>query len=178
MNRPTQFQYPIQPRAPQGPKAPMDTRPLVFFYTDGSASVQTRDGGWAVIIKDERGNRRSFGGYVGDTTSNQMELTAVYEAVKRLKKPCRIQLVTDSQNLIGWLWGWDTLNRRVSRAHSFRASNPIRAHVDQINNTLVRVGHVLVEPVWVRGHDGHPENEEADRLAERCRSQKIREYIG
>ena len=85
------------------------TNNVVKIFTDGACSGNPGPGGYGVILK--YGNQiKEISGYEPDTTNNRMEMTAVIKALQRLKKPCKIKLVTDSNYVIKgmtqWIPGW------------------------------------------------------------------------
>lgn len=135
--------------------------PLVSVYTDGACSGNPGPGGWgAVLIYNDR--RREISGSEPLTTNNRMELRAAIEALRRLKRPCRVELYTDSEYLrrgmSEWLsrWkknGWRTADRKpVKNADLWQELD----RLSQIHD---------VHWHWLRGHTGHGENERADALA-------------
>ena len=82
----------------------------VTIYTDGACSGNPGAGGWGAILMHE-GKKKEFSGFDPETTNNKMELTAVIEALKKLKKPCKVQLYSDSAYVVnaltlGWLDNW------------------------------------------------------------------------
>lgn len=140
----------------------------VILYTDGACSGNPGPGGWAAILKHPGTGKikRISGGHL-NTTNNRMELTAVIEGLRALKtnKRWRVHLVSDSQYVIHgltlWIKGWMANNwRRGKKA----GSPPVK------NVELWQTLHALTERhemsyEFVRGHTGHPENEECDRMA-------------
>ena len=136
--------------------------PEVEIYTDGACSGNPGAGGWGAILRYGSVEKELSGGE-SDTTNNRMELTAVIEALKALKKPCNIVLYTDSRYVMDgvneWMpnWklnGWRTTNKKT----------PVK-NVDlwQILESLIEKHKI--KWVWVKGHNGHPENERVDKLA-------------
>ena len=82
----------------------------VAIYTDGACSGNPGPGGWGAIL-EYNGHERTLSGGAPETTNNRMELTAVIEALKKLKEPCVVELYSDSKYVIdalekGWVWGW------------------------------------------------------------------------
>lgn len=133
----------------------------VEIFTDGACAGNPGPGGWAAILR-YRDIEREISGFEGHTTNNKMELTAVIEAFKLLKEPCRIRIHSDSQYLkkgiTEWIrnWkrnGWMTAEKKpVKNRELWEALDALR-------------GKHLVEWIWVRGHAGHAENERCDALA-------------
>jgi len=135
--------------------------PQVVIYTDGACRGNPGPGGWgAVLIFGER--ERELCGGERATTDNRMEMTAAIEALEALKRPCQVELHTDSQYLRNgisqWLsiWkarGWRTMSKgEVKNEDLWRRLDAARARHD-------------VDWRWVKGHAGHPLNERADALA-------------
>jgi ribonuclease HI len=135
--------------------------PQVVIYTDGACRGNPGPGGWgAVLIFGDR-EREIWGGELA-TTNNRMEMTAAIEALLALKRPCQVELHTDSQYLRSgisqWLsiWkarGWRTMSKgEVKNEDLWRRLDAARARHD-------------VDWRWVKGHAGHPLNERADALA-------------
>ena len=141
-----------------------DNRPRkkVNIYTDGACSGNPGAGGWGTILV-YKGKEREMSGGAAETTNNRMELTAVIEGLKALKEACKVTVVTDSQYVanginLGWAKGWKENNWR--KKDKKPALNP--ELWDELL-TLIDKHEVTIE--WVRGHDGHPENERCDRMA-------------
>ena len=135
--------------------------PQVVIYTDGACSGNPGPGGWgAVMLSGE--NRKEICGGEPDTTNNRMELMGAIQALEALKKPCRVELHTDSQYVMKgiseWIhsWkrrGWRTAdNKPVKNDDLWRRLDEARSHHD-------------VTWRWVKGHAGHELNERADELA-------------
>ncbi len=134
----------------------------VNVYTDGACRGNPGAGGYGVIL-EYNGNRKQLSGGEKSTTNNRMELTAAIVGMQALKEPCEVTLYSDSKYLIdaiekGWLEGWKT--RGWIKADKKPVLNP---DLWQIIYGLL--SYHKVTTVWVKGHDGHPENELCDRLA-------------
>ena len=136
--------------------------PEVEIYTDGACSGNPGAGGWGAILRYGRIEKELSGGAV-DTTNNRMELTAVIEALKALKKPCNVTLYTDSRYVMDgvneWLPNWKLNGWRTSNKKT-----PVK-NVDlwQLLESLIE--NHKIKWIWVKGHNGHPENERVDKLA-------------
>jgi len=143
----------------------------VRIYTDGACSGNPGPGGWGVLMI-ARGRERELCGGEAATTNNRMELTAAIRALGALKKRCRVSLYTDSQyvrqGITEWLPLW------VARGWKTSGRKPVK-NQDLWQQLAEIAGRHDVEWHWVRGHDGHPENERADELARRGMGQVIRE---
>ena len=134
---------------------------VVEIFTDGACKGNPGPGGWGAILRS-KGRETEISGNNRDTTNNRMEMTAVIEALKKLRKPSKVVIHTDSQyvknGLTSWLprWkrnGWITSTKKpVKNAELWRSMEAL------CNKHSVRW-------VWVRGHSGHPENERCDELA-------------
>ncbi len=134
----------------------------VEMFTDGACSGNPGPGGWGTVLR-YNGVERELSGGEENTTNNRMELTAVIEGLRALKQPCRVLLRTDSKYvadgvLKGWADGWQ--KRGWRKADGKPALNP-----DLWEQLLELLGQHDVEITWIKGHNGHPENERCDRLA-------------
>ncbi len=136
----------------------------VFIYADGACSGNPGPGGWGAILRCPALNlEKRLSGAEKNTTNNRMELRAVIQAFRALKRPCRVVVTTDSRYIVdafvkGWLKSWQKNGWRTA------AKEPVKN--EDWWRELLRVieGHG-VEWRWIRGHAGHPENELADSLA-------------
>ena len=135
--------------------------PDVVIYTDGACSGNPGPGGWgAILISGE--HRRELCGGEGATTNNRMELTAAIRALAALKRPCKVELHTDSQyvrqGITEWLAGWKARGWRTA------AKAPVKNEDLWRELDSARARHDVAWR-WVKGHAGHPLNERADELA-------------
>ena len=135
---------------------------FVEVFTDGACSGNPGKGGWGAVLRYGTTEKELCGG-ADDTTNNRMELTAVIEALSALKEPCRVKLTSDSKYVIdaitkGWVYGWKQNGWR-------KADKKPALNVDLWERLLPLLERHKVEFVWVKGHDGHPENERCDALA-------------
>ncbi len=134
----------------------------VEIYTDGACSGNPGAGGWGTIIRYKQHERELSGG-CSETTNNRMELTAVIEGLKALKESCSVTIYTDSQYVAngickGWAEKWKKNGWRKSDKKP--ALNP-----DLWEELLTALRRHKYEIIWLKGHDGHPENERCDKLA-------------
>lgn len=134
----------------------------VNVYTDGACRGNPGKGGWGAIL-EYKGIRREMSGGEKETTNNRMELTAVIEALSALKEPCEVTLYSDSKYVIdglskGWARSWK--KNGWKKADKSPALNP-----ELWDKLLELTDYHTLEYVWVKGHDGHPENERCDTLA-------------
>ncbi|WP_298984894.1 ribonuclease HI [uncultured Roseibium sp.] len=139
----------------------MSTENRVTIYTDGACSGNPGPGGWGAILRFG-GHERELQGGETETTNNRMELMAAIEALNTLKRPCAVDLYTDStyvrSGIREWLEGWKRKNWRTA------ANKPVKnADLWQALDTA-RERHDVTWH-WVKGHAGHPDNERADELA-------------
>lgn len=133
----------------------------VIVYTDGACRGNPGPGGWGALLK-YRGVEKTLSGGEAATTNNRMELRAVIEALRAIKRRCLVEIHTDSSyvknGITQWLprWksnGWRTAGRR-----------PVK-NQDLWLELEAQAGQHQVSWHWVRGHSGHPDNELADQLA-------------
>ena len=142
----------------------MSERPAgkhVRLYTDGSCHGNPGPGGWAAILECD-GRERELVGATRATTNNQMELTAVIEGLRALREPCRVEVFTDSRYVVDGMKSW--LKNWKQRGWLTADKKPVK------NSDLWRAldGEAAKHQTtwhWVRGHDGHPQNERCDALA-------------
>jgi len=133
----------------------------VTIYTDGACSGNPGPGGWGAILKF--GDRiKELSGGEPVTTNNRMELSAAIAALEALKKPCTVDLHTDSQYLrngiMSWIHGWKRNGWRTASREPVK-NVELWQRLDQALAQHKIVWH------WVKGHAGHPDNERADELA-------------
>lgn len=135
--------------------------PFVVIYTDGACRGNPGPGGWGAILTSGDREREICGGEL-NTTNNRMELMAAIAALETLKRPCKVELHTDSQYLrtgiMEWLAGWKARGWRTA------AKAPVK-NEDLWRRLDEARSHHTVEWRWVKGHAGHPMNERADGLA-------------
>jgi ribonuclease HI len=134
---------------------------IVDIYTDGACSGNPGPGGWGAILRAHGQEKELFGGDPA-TTNNRMEMTAVIEALRALKRPVAARVHTDSQyvqkGITEWIHGWKKRGWKTAGRDPVKNEDLWRA-LDEL-----AACHRL-EWHWVRGHAGHPENERADALA-------------
>jgi ribonuclease HI len=135
--------------------------PQVLIYTDGACRGNPGPGGWgAVLIWN--GQEKELCGGEPATTNNRMELTAACEALEALKKPCVVELHTDSQYVKTGISEW----LRVWKAKGWRTTTKGEVkNVDLWQRLDAANQRHTVTWKWVKGHAGHELNERADRLA-------------
>jgi len=137
----------------------------VTAYTDGAASGNPGPGGIGVVLEAGKHRRELWGGF-RRTTNNRMELLAVITALEALKKPgMEVLVVSDSKYVIdsveqGWVFDWE-------KKGFAKKKNP-----DLWKRFLAIFRQHKVKFEWIRGHNGHPQNELCDRLAVAAREQR------
>ena len=148
------------------PNTKTDT--VVHLFTDGACENNPGRGGWAAVLRSGSSEKELSGGYA-HTTNNRMELRAVIEGLKALKRPgLRVVVVSDSKYvtepvLQGWLETW--------AAKQFRKGKIMRENADLWLELRPLLQRHEVTFRWIKGHAGHPENERCDLLAVAARSQ-------
>ncbi|MFV0399968.1 MAG: ribonuclease HI [Oscillospiraceae bacterium] len=143
----------------------------VRLYTDGACSGNPGPGGWGTILRFG-GHEKELSGGEADTTNNRMELTAVIKGLEALKEPCKVDVTSDSRYVVdavekGWARGW--------KARGWKKADKKPALNADLWEQLLRLLDTHdVTFHWIRGHDGHPENERCDALA----VEAYQQYIG
>ncbi len=139
----------------------MNKKNPVVIYTDGACSGNPGPGGWGSVLL-YNGHRRELSGGESQTTNNRMEMIAVIVALETLKRPCAVELHTDSkyvmQGITEWLPNWK------ARGWKTAAKKPVK-NVDLWQQLDAAVARHDIDWRWVKGHSGVPENERADELA-------------
>ena len=136
----------------------------VIIHTDGACKGNPGPGGWGAVLQAGGGHEKELWGGERNTTNNRMELMAAIQALEALKRPCKVELHTDSkyvmQGITEWMRGWKargwlTADKKpVKNADLWQRLDAARARHD-------------VKWRWVKGHAGHELNERADQLANR-----------
>lgn len=134
---------------------------LVEIYTDGACSGNPGPGGWGALLRCDGVEKELSGGEL-QTTNNRMELMAAIMALEALTRPTRVRLYTDSQyvqqGMTTWIAGWQ------KRGWKTADKKPVK-NADLWQRLAQAAAQHQVDWQWVRGHDGHPDNERVDRLA-------------
>lgn len=135
---------------------------FVEIFTDGACSGNPGCGGYGAILKYGNAVKEISQGYK-TTTNNRMELLAAITALEMLKEPCKVDLYSDSKYLVdsinkGWIEKWQANNWKKSGSE--KAKN-----IDLLIRLVAQTQRHDVSFIWVKGHDGHPENERCDTLA-------------
>ena len=139
----------------------MNSNKIINIYTDGACKGNPGPGGWGALLEYE-GYTKEIKGFSPLTTNNIMELKAVFEALKIIKYPSKIIIMTDSKyvknGISDWInnWkakGWKTANKKPVK------NKELWQELDNLSSNHE------IEWKWVKGHAGHPGNEKADQLA-------------
>lgn len=133
----------------------------VEMATDGACKGNPGPGGWAALLRF--GDREmELSGGEALTTNNRMELMAAIRGLEALKRPCRITLSTDSKYVMDgitkWIHGWQRNGWRTADR------KPVK-NADLWQELVAAVARHKIDWQWVRGHNGHPDNERVDALA-------------
>jgi ribonuclease HI len=133
----------------------------VDIFTDGACKGNPGPGGWGALLRMGRHEKELSGGDPA-TTNNRMELTAAIKALEALIEPCDIRLHSDSKYVLDgitrWVHGWQKNGWKNA------SKQPVR-NADLWHDLIAAAKPHKVEWIWVKGHNGHPENERADALA-------------
>jgi ribonuclease HI len=133
----------------------------VEVFTDGACKGNPGPGGWGAILRMGP-HEKEMSGSDPQTTNNRMEMTAVIKALNALIEPCEVTLYTDSKYVIEGITKW---------VHGWKRNGWVNASKQPVRNA--DLWHELIEAAqrhqmnwqWVRGHNGHVENERVDKLA-------------
>ena len=133
----------------------------VEIFTDGACKGNPGPGGWGAILRYGTTEKEIYGASK-NTTNNIMELTAVIESLKNLKKPCELIITTDSKyvknGITEWIHNWKKNGWRTAAKKEVK-NKELWIELD----SLIQIHSISWD--WVKGHSGHPENERADVLA-------------
>lgn len=139
----------------------MSDENVVELFTDGACSGNPGPGGWGVLLR-WRGTEKELSGGETPTTNNRMELMAAIEGLKALKRPASVRVWTDSvyvrDGITKWIHGWKRSGWKTAD------KKPVK-NVDLWQALLAAAEPHEIEWRWIKGHNGHPENERADALA-------------
>jgi len=146
--------------------APPNKTPEVQLFTDGGCSGNPGPGGWAFLLRHvASGKELEDSGAERETTNNRMEMTAVIRGLQALKRPCHVELISDSvyvgKGLSEWMpkWRANGWRRRTKSGWAEVKNEDLwRLLSDLLQKHRVKFTHI-------RGHTGHPENERCDTLA-------------
>ena len=133
----------------------------IEIFTDGACRGNPGPGGWGALLRFGS-KEKEINGHSASTTNNIMELTAVIEALKQIKKPYEIDITTDStyvkNGITVWIHNWKINGWKTAAKKSVK-NKELWIELDE----LIKIHQI--NWIWVKGHSGHPENEKADELA-------------
>ena len=134
---------------------------IVDIFSDGACLGNPGPGGWAALLRFGA-TEKEFSGGEPLTTNNRMELMAPIARLNALTRPCRVRITTDSQyvqkGITQWIHGWKRKGWKTADKKPVKNADLWQA-LDQAQSRHDVTWH------WVRGHDGHVENERVDHLA-------------
>lgn len=136
----------------------------VEIYTDGACRGNPGPGGWGALLRAGDHEKELYGAEP-QTTNNRMELMAAIQALEALKRPVDVSLTTDSQYLRKGITEW--LPQWKRRGWKTADKKPVK-NQDLWERLERALGQHRIRWHWIKGHSGHPENERADRLANRA----------
>ena len=133
----------------------------VEIFTDGACKGNPGPGGWGALLRMGK-HEKELSGSDPSTTNNRMEMTAVIRALEALIEPCEVLLHSDSRYVIDgmtkWIHGWQ------KKGWVNASKKPVR-NEDLWHELIDAAGRHRINWQWVKGHDGHVENERVDKLA-------------
>jgi len=139
----------------------MSELPFVEIATDGACKGNPGPGGWGAVLRTAR-RELELSGHEAQTTNNRMELKGAIMALRALKKPCRVELSTDSKYVMDgitkWVFGWQRNGWRTADRKPVKNAERWQALIEAARPHAI-------DWKWVKGHAGHPGNERADALA-------------
>jgi len=133
----------------------------IYLYSDGSSLGNPGPGGYGTILK-YKDKCKILSGGAKNTTNNQMELLGVIEGLKALKEPCDVEIISDSKYVVQaineWLKNW--------QKNGFKTADkkPIK-NIELWQEYIKASQNHKINATWVKGHNGHDENEECDKIA-------------
>lgn len=134
----------------------------ITMFTDGACKGNPGPGGFGTILRYNSTEKELSGGEAS-TTNNRMELTAVIVGLQALKEPCEVDIYTDSKYVCdaitkGWAISWKNNNWK-------KADKKLALNIDLWDTLLSLLSTHQCTFHWIKGHNGHPENERCDALA-------------
>ncbi len=161
---PTNAPAPLQHSAvPPRPAAPRTGSGSWHLWSDGACSGNPGPGGWGTIAESPDGERHEFSGGWRVTTNNRMELMGAISGLEAVPRGAHVLLTTDSRYIVDalekkWLAGWKRKGWR-------KADGGAVANVDLWQRLETAMSGKFLKLEWVKGHNGHPQNERCDHLA-------------
>lgn len=141
----------------------------INIYSDGSSLGNPGAGGWGTILEYNNHTKELSGGE-NNTTNNRMELKGAIEGLKALTEPCNVKLISDSkyvvQGINEWILNWKKNNWKTSAKKDVKNKELWKEYIETSKKHNITA-------IWVKGHDGHIQNERCDILA-KDEAQKIK----
>lgn len=134
---------------------------VVEIFTDGACIGNPGPGGYGAILKYGQ-KTKEISGCEPRTTNNRMEMMAVIMAFQQLKRPCRVRVFSDSNYVVRGMTHW--IHAWIKRDWLNSEKRPV-LNKDLWEKILKLTEHHQITWKWIKGHDGHPENERCDKLA-------------
>lgn len=133
----------------------------IEIFTDGACKGNPGPGGWGALLRLGQ-HEKEMSGSDPDTTNNRMEMTAAIKALEALTEPCEVDLYSDSKYVLDgmtkWIEGWK------KRGWINASKKPVR-NADLWHDLIAASAQHTMHWHWVKGHNGHPENDRVDQLA-------------
>jgi len=133
----------------------------IKLFSDGSSLGNPGPGGWGTILQYNNTIKELSGGEK-NTTNNQMELLGVIKGLEALKEPCEVEIISDSKYVVQaineWLYNWQKNNWKTA------GKKPVK-NQELWQRYLKASAPHKIKAIWVKGHNGHKENERCDILA-------------
>ena len=148
----------------------IDERKIVEIFTDGACSGNPGPGGYGTILRYGK-KEKELSGYFSNTTNNRMELMAVIGGLETLKRPSQVRILTDSNYVFKGITTW--INTWVKRNWLNSQKRPV-LNRDLWERLLIVSKPHQIKWRWIKGHEGHPENERCDKLAKRVIRENLR----
>ncbi len=152
----------------------------VTLFSDGSSRGNPGPGGYGTILRyvDKEGRvfEREYSEGFADTTNNRMEIMGVIAGLEKLNQPCHVMVVSDSQYVVNafekqWLKSWQEKGWKGS------GNKPVK-NIDLWQRLLEAARDHELEFTWIKGHNGHAENERCDALATAAADRAAKEITG
>lgn len=137
----------------------------VRIYCDGACLGNPGPGGWGALLiteKDDQEHEKTLSGHEKHTTNNRMELMAAIKALQALKRPCLVHLYSDSQYVVKGMTEWS--KKWIANDWKNASRKPI-INQDLWQELIKSAAKHQIKWHWVKGHNGHPQNERVDELA-------------